>query len=157
MGNKELNIALSPHEKNKLNIQNYEAYIKDLETTGEKFPLNQFGDVNLTAVAQKCKFNRQVFSNNKHFQHRLTKDIERIGTDIHKGQDHRDRDAEIAATKSQEASKLRRELDAKVQEIELLREELTKARDKILELENKQNEGELTLDEILSTGRRFTI
>jgi len=45
----------SPYER-------YRAYVTRLEQSGEKFPINQFGDVNYSQIATECFSHLQWFS-----------------------------------------------------------------------------------------------
>ena len=75
-----MNEKLSPREKNSQNAKNYAEYVASLERKGKMFPLSpNTGEVNKTAVAAACGFNRQVFVTNKNMAARLAADVERIG------------------------------------------------------------------------------
>lgn len=148
--------ARSPSEQHQVNKDSYQSYVRRLEATGQKFPINQNGDLNISAISKAIGCTRQVLYR-KWFRTILEKDVARIGTERHKGKSHADLDAEKAKAKSKETSPLRKELDAKTQEIENLREQLSKARLRIIDLEQRNNEEKLALDEMLNTGRRFTI
>ena len=144
-------------EKGRLNKKNYAAYVADLEATGKKFPLNQFGEVNITAIAEASGFLRGVFAKNKKMKNQLEDDLKRIGTEITEGIDKDSRLAKKAEEKAIEASRLHKDLDAKVQEISLLRDQIDQLQTRIRELECRNDEATLSMDELLDSGRRFTL
>lgn len=148
---------ISAVEKGRINKAKYLEYVNRLEETGSKFPLNNFGEVNLTAIASACGFNRQVFATNKSMKQQLKEDILRIGTDITPGEEKESRLQKKADKKSKEASRLQSELDARTAENESLRSQISELQKKIRELEAKESEIELSMNELLTSGRRFTI
>ncbi|MHC1698997.1 MAG: hypothetical protein AB9919_13245 [Geobacteraceae bacterium] len=56
----------------------YQDYKDSLEATCQKFPSNQYGEVNKTEVARKCCFNRQVLIKGA-LKKEFEKDVCRIG------------------------------------------------------------------------------
>jgi DNA repair exonuclease SbcCD ATPase subunit len=148
---------ISAVEKGRINKERYAEYIAELEATGKKFPLNQFGEVNLTDVANACGFNRQVFSRNASMKAQFEEDIRRIGTEIHKGVDKETRLEKKATEKAKVASKLQKELDAQVQENHSLRNQIDVLQSRVRELEGRENEMEMSMDELLTSGRRFSL
>jgi hypothetical protein len=148
---------VSPVEKGRINKANYVAYVAELKATGKKFPLNQFGEVNLSGIAKACGFLRGVFTTNKSLKQLLDSDILIIGTEIKDGAELDTRLSQKAEEKSKEASKLHKDLDAKVQEVNSLREQIDELKKCIRELESRSNETALSMDELLDSGRRFTL
>jgi septal ring factor EnvC (AmiA/AmiB activator) len=148
---------VSAVEKGRINKANYVAYVAELKVTGKKFPLNQFGEVNLSGIAEACGFLRGVFSKNKFMKAQLDADILSIGTEVKEGVDQDSRLAQKAEEKAKEAGRLHKDLDAKVQEINSLREQIDELKKCIRELECRSDEASLSMDELLDSGRRFTL
>ena len=146
---------LSAPEKGKINKEKYAAYVADLEATGKKFPLNQFGNVNNSVVAEACGFGRNVLYTS--LKEQFEEDINRIGTQLHDGVDKETRLDKKATEKAKIASKLQKELDAQVQENHSLRAQIDELQSRILELENRKDEMGMTMDELLTNGRRFSL
>ena len=151
------NSNISKVEKGRINKQNYADYVATLEKEGKKFPLNQFGDINLSAIAEACGFNRQVFATNKGMAEQLKADVKRIGTILVAGESQDSALAKKAKASTMEASRLAKDLGVAEAKIKALQEQVMK-----LELENKQlkngkEESEATLEHMLVTGRRFTL
>jgi hypothetical protein len=148
---------VSAVEKGRINKANYAAYVAELKATDKKFPLNQFGKVNLSGIADACGFRRKVLYENKFMKKRLKEDILLIGTEIKEGVDLETRLSQKAEEKAKEASKLHKDLDAKVQEVNSLREQIDELKKCIRELECRSDEASLSMDELLDSGRRFTL
>nr|MBP9507575.1 hypothetical protein [Bacteroides sp.] len=124
---------ISAVEKGLINKQRYADYVKDLESEGKKFPLNQFGDVNLTEVAEACGFNRQVFFRNKTMKQQLDDDVKRIGTELTEGEKPDDALAKKAKASSEQVNKLMRDLAVAEEKVSALQQQIMQ-----LELENKR-------------------
>ncbi len=144
-------------EKGRINKKNYADYVSALEKDSKKFPLNQFGDINLSAIAEACGFNRQVFATNKTLAEQLKADVKRIGTAVVAGESQDSALAKKAKASTLEASRLAKDLGIAEAKIKALEEQVMK-----LELENKQlkngkEESDANLEHMLTTGRRFTL
>lgn len=107
----------------------------ELEQAGKKFPVNQFGDVNFSKIADECGNRRQWFSesakkvfseSNETLERIIAKDIRRIGSDFFVAKDPESALVDIAEKKSREASQLRSMLEQKSKENELLRDQVEK-------------------------------
>jgi len=151
------NNSISKVEKGRINKQNYVDYVAALERDGKRFPLNQFGDINLSAIADACGFNRQVFATNKGMAEQLKADVKRIGTILVAGESQDSALAKKAKASTLEANKLVKDLGIAEAKIKALEEQVMK-----LELENKQlkngkEESDANLEHMLTTGRRFTL
>lgn len=143
--------------KTRINRQRYKEYVADLEARNEKFPVSQFGEVNLSAVADACGFGRQVFFNNASMREQLNEDIKRIGTTVHAAKDPDSVLAQKAESKSREASQLRKQLEEKIEEVESLRKLNEELKEEIRKLENSSEERDKSMDEMLESGRRFFV
>ena len=147
---------LSPNEKSKINRTNYAAYVANLEATNTKFPINQFGDANISLIAKTCGFSRDAFNNKRSFLAKaLQEDISRIGTEVHSVDEKEDYLEKKAKTATKSASKREKELERATAEIETLREQI-----ELLELENfnlkqKENESAERQEMMIETGRRI--
>lgn len=148
---------VSAVEKGRINKEKYAAYVAELEATGEKFPTNSEGNLNLSLIARKCGFGRDVFYKNQTLNCLLNDDAQRIGTTLKPGVSNESRLAKRVAEKSNVASKLTKELDARIQEIEILKKTIDELQSKIIDLESRDNEVEMAMDELLSNGRRFIL
>lgn len=142
---------LSPNEKHELNKKNYAAYVANIKATDGKFPINQFGDVNLTLIAKECGFLRDVFQKpSSELAKQLAKDIKKIGTKI---KDMSEKESSLKKQKeeaSRNASKLSKDLERVTAEVYKLREKVTE-----LEQENNALKGKSEAhDSMLDDGRR---
>jgi septal ring factor EnvC (AmiA/AmiB activator) len=149
------NTKLSPNEKAEINRTEYAAYVANLEATNTQFPINQFGDVNITAIAESCGFKRGVLQNkNSLLGKRLRVDVKRLGTQIQEAIDNDSSLEKKAKKASVNASKLERELEKATAEIETLRLKLEEAEVKCFKLMEKQHEQTESFEYMLETGRR---
>ncbi|MGK0270741.1 MAG: hypothetical protein ACI88H_001389 [Cocleimonas sp.] len=155
--NLENKALLSRVEKGKLNIQNYDGYVERLRSTGQKFPINNFGDVNLSAVAKECGFLRQVFSTNKNMGAKLIIDVKAIGTDLVQGK-------AAETVMDQNVTLLKKQLNNSRKDLALAEETIDALKKQILylETENKHLKHQSTeknesFEYMIETGRRFTL
>lgn len=146
---------LSPNKKAIINKDNYAAYVANLEATGTKFPINQFGDANISLVAEKCGFKRGVLQNKDSFLGKVFQaDLKRIGTEILSPED-KDSKLEVKAMlAAKNASKLEKELERVTAEVELLRDKLVVAHNEIQILKQCKLEDGERLEYMLESGRR---
>ena len=142
---------LSPNEKAIINRENYAAYVTNLETTGAKFPVNQFGGANLSLIAEECGFKRGVIQNKESFLGKIfRKDLARIGIEISTVKDTDN----ISKVKANEAYKNAARLEIITAEVEELRKALISAHKEIHLLKTQKEEDTERLDFMLETGRR---
>jgi septal ring factor EnvC (AmiA/AmiB activator) len=152
------NLKLSPNEKALLNRQEYSAYVESLEATGAKFPLNQFDDVNLTAIAKICGFKRGVLQDKDSFLGKqLRLDVSRIGTEIQEAVNNEGALEKKAKKASMNASKLEKELEIATGEIEELRLKLEQLEAENYKLTERQHEQKESYEHMLDTGKRVFI
>lgn len=113
--------------------ERYRDYVVQLEQSGKKFPVNQFGDVNFSKIADDCGNRRQWFSESakkafgpesESLEKIIAKDIRRLGSEFIAPKDPESALVEMADSKSKEASRLRSMLEQKSKENELLREQV---------------------------------
>lgn len=138
-------------EKGKINKSRFSDYIHKLELTGKKFPINNFGAVNLSEVAKHCGFNRQVFSTNAAMREQLDAAIKRIGTSV----DAIPAKKSPNEDKSRDIDKILTMLDLKDAEIAALKNEIRSLKQAVSDLECKSSEYNSVFDDLLLTGRRF--
>lgn len=139
-------------EKGKINKARYAEYVANLELTGQKFPMNNFGDVNLSLIASKCGFNRQVFATNKSMKQQLETDVKRIGTCIS--------DPKPSAKNKlddKDITILMKTIDLKDLEILSLRKQINELLKAVQKLETNQSEHNAIHEELLLSGRRFVL
>lgn len=148
---------ISAVEKGVINKQRYADYVAELERNGRKFPINQFGDVNLTEIAKSCGFNRQVFTTNASMKKALADDVRRVGTEITEAQRPEAFLANKVKVKSDQINKLMRDLAIAEEKIHALESQVInlERENKLLKTESK--EAADSLDYMLSTGRRFAL
>ena len=114
---------LSPTEQNKVNKDNYSAYVAKLKATGGKFPLNQFGNVNTSSIAKECGFERGSFADSRSaLSKQLAKDIKLIGTKIKNVSEEESSLKKQKDEASKNASKLSKELERTTAEVYKLRD-----------------------------------
>ena len=150
-------VKLSAPEKGRLNKRNFENYVKHLQKNGEKFPINQFGDVNTSLISDLCGFNRQVFATNQTLKEMLSEAVNRIGTAIVEGKDTETRlDGDIKRLRKQ-VSDAKKDLALAEEKIEALQRQLLERDAELKRSEQASREAAESLDHMISTGRRFTL
>lgn len=146
---------LSPMEKKKKSKSDYDAYVLSLESSGKKFPINQDGNPNYTAIAEACGFGRQVLY--KTLATDLARDIKSIGTEIFEGVSNEDRLSKQSLENKKNASKLQKLLDATVQEVAQLRKDNLALEKELSVFKAKESESSEIYKEMLDNGRRFKL
>lgn len=150
-------VKLSGPEKGKLNKRNFDAYVKYLKNTGQKFPISQFGDINYSQIAELCGFDRQVFAKNKALKQQLHDEAKIIGTDAVEGKDPETRtDNELKNLKKQ-LSNARKDLALAEEKIEGLQKQLIQVNSELRRSEEDKEEAAESLDFMINTGRRFSL
>lgn len=139
-------------KKGKINKARYAEYVAELELTGQKFPINNFGQVNLSEIASKCGFNRQVFATNKSMKLQLEADVKRLGTNT---TDSKQSSQKKEADK--DVSRLIKSIDLKDFEILSLKKQIDELLKIVQELETSRSEHNAIYEELLLSGRRFTL
>jgi chromosome segregation ATPase len=150
-------IKLSAPEKGRLNKRNFCAYVKHLEASELKFPINQFGDINLSVISEQCGFQRQVFANNKALKADLDNAVRRIGTDVMEGQDTESRLDNDLKIQRKQLSDARRDLALAEEKIDGLQRQLVGMNTELKRSQESNEEATESLDYMISTGRRFTL
>lgn len=154
-----INQKISPFER-------YRNYVLHLEQAGRKFPVNQFGDVNFSKIADECGNRRQwfsesakkIFTNNGDTLERvIAKDIHRIGSEFVIARDAESILVDIAESKSREVNQLRSMLNQKSKENELLREQVEKLTTEIRLLRNTASERSNQQEMMIDSGRSFIL
>jgi hypothetical protein len=142
-------------------FERYKAYIKGLKQSGGKLPTNQFGDLNLSAIASESGNRRQWFSESgkkimpdtgKTLESIIQHDMNQIGTEQKAGEN-----ADVSLSKqSSDAKKenglLRRKIDQLTAEVSALRVE-----NEVLKLENQisNDESKESFNVMEESGRSF--
>lgn len=148
---------LSAPEKGKLNRKNFDAYVKHLKAMGQKFPISQFGDVNLSLIAELCGFQRQVWSNNATLKERLDREVKSIGTDAVEGKDPETRIDNDMKNLRKQLSNSKRDLALAEEKIDGLQRQLISVNSELKRSDEEKEEAAESLDYMISTGRRFTL
>ena len=150
---------LSPFER-------YRDYVLQLEQAGKKFPINQFGDINFSKIADECGNRRQWFSesakkifcsNGDTLERVIAKDIRRIGSEFLAAKDSESILVDIADSKSREANRLRTMLEQKSKENEILREQVERLSAEIRLLRTSAAEISSQQELMIDTGRSFIL
>jgi len=142
-------------------FERYKAYIKSLKQSGGKLPTNQFGDLNLSAIALEIGNRRQWFSENskkimpdsdKTLESIIQHDMNQIGTEQKAGEN-----ADVSLSKqSSEAKKenglLRRRIDQLTAEVAGLRAENEAIK---LEKQISNDESKESFNVMEESGRSF--
>lgn len=153
------NLKSSPFER-------YRNYVLHLEKAGKKFPVNQFGDVNFSKIADECGNRRQWFSESakKVFTERgetleriIQADIRRIGSEFVAAKDPESALMDLAESKGREASLLRSLLDQKSKENDLLRQQVERLTAEIRALQGSVDELTNQQEMVLDSGRVFIL
>jgi hypothetical protein len=148
---------LSAPEKGKLNKRNFDAYVDYLKATGEKFPINQFGDINFSQIAELCGFERQVFSRNKVLKEKLDADVKFIGTDAVDGKDPESRVDNDLKNLRKQLSNAKRDLALAEEKIDGLQRQLITVNSELKRSDEEKEEAAESFAYMISTGRRFTL
>ncbi len=115
--------------------------------------MNNKGEVNLSAIAKECGFERQVLY--KTLKSQLAEDLAELGLDNPGDtKSPEDRLSKKADQKAKEASSLRKELDAKVQENSQLRAQIEELEKQLSQLRGQKSEETAAMEEMVMTGRR---
>lgn len=139
-------------EKGEINRARYAEYVATLELTGQKFPVNNFGDVNLSLIASICGFNRQVFATNKSMKEQLVKDVKRLGIDIKE-----QRSSAQSNYGDRDSAQLKKALKLKDLEIISLKKRIDELLKIVQSHEASQSEQNAIHEELLLSGRRFVL
>lgn len=143
----------------------YRDYVAALERRGERLPVNQYGDLNFTKIGNECGNRRQWFSESadkifgdagKTLKQVIADDCKRLGTEFLTPKNADDVLIKATETSNRENSKLRRQLDQKIKEVEVLREENHRLLEENRNLKISASEASEQKDELLDTGRSFS-
>ena len=157
---------MAPSNQKNSPFGRYREYVLHLEQAGRKFPVNQFGDVNFSRIANECGNRRQWFSEsaNKIFTERgetleriIQADIRRIGSEFVTPKDPESDLIDLADSKGREASILRSLLDQKSKENDLLRQQVERLTVEIRALQGSVSELSSRQEMMLDSGRVFTL
>ena len=157
---------MAPSNQKNSPFGRYREYVLHLEQAGRKFPVNQFGDVNFSRIANECGNRRQWFSEsaNKIFTERgetleriIQADIRRIGSEFVTPKDPESALIDLADSKGREASILRSLLDQKSKENDLLRQQVERLTVEIRALQGSVSELSSRQEMMLDSGRAFTL
>ncbi|WP_312254326.1 hypothetical protein [Stutzerimonas nitrititolerans] len=157
---------MTPSNQKNSPFGRYREYVLHLEQAGRKFPVNQFGDVNFSRIADECGNRRQWFSESakKIFTERgetleriIQADIRRIGSEFVTPKDPESALIDLADSKGREASILRSLLDQKSKENDMLRQQVERLTVEIRALQGSVSELSSRQEMMLDSGRVFTL
>lgn len=148
---------LKGRAKAEFNQNSYKKYVDELEANQRRFPTGPNGEVNYSAVATACGFNRQVLY--KTLASQFNRDVKRIGTEVHEryGSQGPERLASIAEKNKKTASKLQSDLEVKTREVEGLKDIIAELTKELDALKASQQESEILLEEMIGSGRSFKL
>jgi len=142
-------------------FQRYQDYVNQLKESGEKFPLNNFGDINFTIVAEKCGNRRQWFSENankvmgdtqKTLSQIIKSDSVSTGTTLKSRKKPETILSDISEKINKENNRLLKSLEQATAEIEKLRSQVE---DLEFQLGNVKRESDERFNEMSESGRSF--
>ncbi|WP_415758901.1 hypothetical protein [Pseudomonas sp. LT1P18] len=157
---------MASSEKKRSPFERYRDYVLELEQAGKKFPVNQFGDVNFSKIADECGNRRQWFSESAKkvfcshgdtLEQVIAKDIRRIGSEFVLAKDPEAVLVDIADSKSREANRLRSMLEQKSKENEILREQVERLSAEVRLLRASAAEITTQQELIIDSGRSFIL
>ncbi len=143
--------------KAEINQAAYKHYVEQLKAEEKGFPRNKDGDANLSEIARKCGFGRDRLyeSSKSKLYEQFAKDLVTIGVEgTPPKTSHDEYLAKKVEQKSRDASALKADLDAKVQEVASLRDKVEELTTELNKLKRQKSENEAAMDELESTGRR---
>ena len=147
-------------------FERYRDYVVQLEQAGKKFPVNQFGDINFSKIADECGNRRQWFSESakkvfgsqgESLEKVIGKDIRRIGSEFFAPKDPESVLVDIADSKSREANRLRSMLEQKSKENEILREQVERLSAEVRLLRASAAEVSSQQELMIDSGRSFIL
>lgn len=145
-------------EKGRVNKESLVNYIAQIERAKKGFPINQFGKINLNEVAKNCGFLRGVFATNKKMASLLEDAVKRIGLeDSAKKASSNEFLSNKVVDVEKQMGKLRKSNAVKSEEISALRQQVIELELEIIKLKNKCSEDSEAFEEMIATGRRFTL
>lgn len=150
-------MAINQIEKGRINRQELQNYLDELRNSGNRLPINQQGQVNKTKIATKCGFHRQVFKTNQTMKKLLEDAVNEIGTDISAPVNDENYLSKKISDSEMMLSQLRRGNSLMSEEITALRKQIMELESENNRLKHKQDETEVSFEEMLQTGRRFTL
>lgn len=153
-------------EEKRSPFERYRNYVLELEQAGKKFPVNQFGDVNFSKIADECGNRRQWFSESAKkvfcphgdtLEQVIAKDIRRIGSEFVLAKDPEAVLVDIADSKSREANRLRSMLEQKSKENEILRDQVERLSAEVRLLRASAAEITTQQELVIDSGRSFIL
>ncbi|WP_054995065.1 hypothetical protein [Pseudomonas ficuserectae] len=147
-------------------FERYRDYVMRLEQAGKKFPLNQFGDINFSKIADECGNRRQWFSesakkvfcpNGDTLEQVIAKDIRKIGSEFFATKNHEPVLLDMAESTNRASNRLRAILEQKLKENELLREQVERLSAEVRLLRTNMAEISGQQELMIDSGRSFTL
>lgn len=139
------------------NLRNFHDFIAEIKSAGKKFPLNQFGEVNISWIAKQIGCTRGTLSNgtlSKHFRNAVNEiGIEDVQNDSNK----QDKLAIKAENEIRDISELRKLLATKIKENEYLKQQIDILTEELRKTKYKKTEQEIRFEKFLQDGQRFVL
>lgn len=157
---------MTANDQKRSPFERYRLYVVQLEQAGKKLPVNQFGDINFSKIADECGNRRQWFSESAKkvfsqdgdtLEQVIAKDIRRIGSEFFTPKDPESILVDIADAKSREASRLRSMLEQKSKENELLRDQVERLSAEVRMLRSTAAEISGQQELMIDSGRSFIL
>jgi hypothetical protein len=137
-------------------LEQYHAYVDQLEHEGGKLPVDAEGDIDIVRLA-KCIGLPRTRLDTVSIKKCLADDILRVGTETVKGKTVEERMENHLTSTSTELSKCRKDLAIAEEQIDGLKKQNFKLERQIRQLQQQSQENKETLLHCVETGRRFSI
>ncbi len=137
-------------------LDRYHSYIEEMDREGDKFPANESGELDYHKIAKLCGVTVKSLTSVS-IAPCLKEDSLRIGTEIHEGKSIEERMEQRNTVTSAVLSKVRKDLSVAQETIDGLQKQLLLLEKENRQLKHKSVEERESLDQILETGRRFSL
>lgn len=145
----------SPQLKSSFNMNNYNLYVAWLKSTNQKFPVNQFGELNRSLISRICGFGRDIlYSATNPIRLALEHDLVKIGLELNTTRSLR---ADPKCNKSDHSISFKYRLDTLNAELLSLKNEVAQLKNENSELKQKLIEDSSIFTELTQSGRRFCL
>jgi hypothetical protein len=137
-------------------LDRYHSYVEEMERNSKKFPANESGELDYYKIAKLCGITLKALTSVS-IAPCLKEDTLRIGTEIHKGKSIEERMEQRNTVTSAELNKVKKDLSVAQDTIDGLQKQLLELEKENRQLKHKSVEERESLDQMLETGRRFSL
>ncbi|MAD74498.1 MAG: hypothetical protein CML20_06885 [Rheinheimera sp.] len=137
-------------------LERYHSYIEEMRLEGNKFPANESGELDYYKIAKQCGVTVKALTSVS-IAPCLEEDVLSVGTEVHKGSSIEERMEERNTVTSAALSKIRKDLSVAQETINGLQKQLLMLEKENRQLKCKSVEERESLEQMLETGRRFTL